>query len=607
MGDTSDSAPLEAAGRTLDRTDLGDAVSARPLERPLERLMRLVADAFGVADPVIHWSHDDGPRAQTLADRSFSDSGESTICALTVDEGDVLVIPDLREDPRTCDLSCVTGAPGRRFYAGVPLMTPDRRTLGALDLFDGVPGRGLDGVEADRLWQYSRLIVEMAAMRSTNHASLPGEARMVELDAATGLRSRAALVRAAQRMVDTAGEARDIGVIKVRLDGMDRVRAKAGEQGCSDVLRAASARLRELIAPHDMLARGDGDNFLLLRLVDASHERASLEDWLDSLSNQALARFAEPFQGAGQAFRLSASVGSAAFFGHSVIYDVVDAASAASLGSQEDGGNRAKRFTSDALAGCRECEGIELELRGAGLSTDFTVNYQPVVDMTTGAVAGAEALVRWPRGEGEAVGPDTFVPVAESIGMIHELGMAVFDAVCSDLGHWYRRGWQLEIAVNLSPVQLDAPALADHLARRVRAAGLPCSLIKLEITESALTTHVDAVAQTLAALRAAGFRLSLDDFGTGYSSLARLIHMPFETIKVDRTFVGDAPGGPGAAVVTSVSALARDLGMTLIAEGVEYDEQQRFLLDRGYRYAQGYLYAQPMPAASLSDYLSRTS
>lgn len=215
--------------------------------------------------------------------------------------------------------------------------------------------------------------------------------------------------------------------------------------------------------------------------------------------------------------------------------------------------------------------------------------------------------MRWPRGDKHAVGPDRFIPIAEETGLIHKLGLWVFEAACSDLAAWLRQGHDLWISVNLSPLQLDDPQLTEQLKRRTQAAGVDPSRIKLEITESALSTHINEIDYALQRLREAGFQLALDDFGTGHSSLARLIRMPFSTLKVDRGFVNDCPDGPGAAVVTSVSALAHDLHIDLVAEGVEHDGHERFLREHGYTLAQGYYYARPMSAEALTEHMGATA
>jgi len=574
-------------------------------EPPFDRIVRMVADFFGMPNVGIHLLDDERQWVKAFEGQRFTCAREDSVCQFTLAHDDLLVIPDLRADERTRELGIVTGAPHVRFYAGMPLRTREGHAVGTLCLIDTAPRAALDASEERWLREYADLVIETMELRVEYHQSRQELQTAIEFDAATGLRNRASVVREGQSLLDATPAPAGVAAIKIRLDRMDLVMGATGQAGSSAVLRTAAERLQTVTESDDVFGRGEGDTFVMVRVRPLQTDDRQLERWLESKARQLLSRMAEPMTVDRQTLSVTCSIGLAAFSDGTPVYHAVDAAAAASLASRENGGNQAQRFTREAFAGFRERVAVEADLREAIAQRAFAVHYQPIVDMAARRrVVGAEALVRWPRGDQHPVGPDRFIPVAEEIGMIGELGLWVFETACRDLAAWHRQGWTMWISVNLSPLQLHDPGLTEQLAERARAAGVDCSQIKLEITESALAAHTDEVTQTLQRLGAAGFLLALDDFGTGHSSLARLIRMPFDTLKVDRGFVDDCPDGPGAAVVTSVSALAQRLGIKLVAEGVEHAGHERFLLDHGYTLAQGYFYARPMPAAALTDHLA---
>ncbi|WP_070988303.1 putative bifunctional diguanylate cyclase/phosphodiesterase [Halofilum ochraceum] len=577
-------------------------------EPPFDRIVRMVADFFDMPSVGIHLLDNDRQWVKAFEGQRFTCPREDSVCQFTLAHDDLLVIPDLRTDARTRHLGIVTGPPHVRFYAGMPLRTREGHAVGTLCLIASEPRARLDADEERWLREYAELVIETMELRVDYHRSQQELRTAIEFDAVTGLRNRASIIREAQALIDTTPAPAGVAAVKVRLDRMELVLGATGQSGIGTVLRTASERLARILGPDDMLARGDGDTFIIVRVRHMQHDDPQLEHWLEATAEQALTVLAEPMAIDGDRINITASIGLAAFADGVPAHYAIDAASAASLASADNGGNRAQHFAPDAFGEFRERVGVEADLREAVTRGAFTVSWQPIVEMAANArVIGAEALVRWPRGDKHAVGPDRFIPIAEETGLIHKLGLWVFEAACSDLAAWRRQGHDLWISVNLSPLQLDDPQLTEQLKQRTQAAGVDPSRIKLEITESALSTHINEVDYALQRLREAGFQLALDDFGTGHSSLARLIRMPFNTLKVDRGFVNDCPDGPGAAVVTSVSALAHDLGIELVAEGVEHDGHERFLREHGYTLAQGYYYARPMSAEALIEHMGATA
>lgn len=574
-------------------------------EPPFDRIVRMVADSFGVPNVGIHLLDDERQWVKAFEGLQFNCRREDSVCQFALSHDDLLLIPDLREDARTRDLGIVTGAPHLRFYAGMPLRTRDGFVIGTLCLIDLKPRPPLAESELAWLRQYAALVTETVELRVDYHRSQQELRRAVEFDPLTGLRNRLSLIREGQQLLDAAPAPAGVAALQVRLDRMSVVLGATGQQGNSAALHAAAERLSSMVGPEDILGRGDGNSFIVLRVRHLAAESLPLADWLDATAERVLARLAEPMVIEDQQLAISASIGLASFADGTPVHHVIEAAEAASLSSRSSGGNQSQHFAPGAFAEMRERVGVERDLREAVAQRTFAVYYQPVVDMAAeNRIVGAEALVRWPRGDGPPIGPDRFIPLAEETGLIYQMGLQVFDQACQDLAAWQAQGLALWVSVNISPLQLADPQLADKLAARATAAGVDCACLKLEITESALTMDIDDVMHALQRLRAAGFGLSLDDFGTGHSSLARLIRMPFGSIKVDRGFVNDCPAGPGAAVVRSVAALARELNMMLVAEGVEDDVHERFLRENGYRLAQGFRYGRAMTSQAMGERLA---
>ncbi|MBD3647505.1 MAG: EAL domain-containing protein [Pseudomonadales bacterium] len=236
------------------------------------------------------------------------------------------------------------------------------------------------------------------------------------------------------------------------------------------------------------------------------------------------------------------------------------------------------------------------ECRVAVLNGAITARYQPIVDLVTGQCVGAEALARWQRDEGELVSPETFIVVAEDAGLMRQLTQAMLDAMLRDLSLFLRRQPQARVNLNLAPEDLEDDEFARELERRVSEENVPAGTIKLEITERALVNS-DTGRQMISRLRKQGHEVAIDDFGTGYSSLSYLESFELDTLKIDKSFV-DTIGTEAVTsqVIHHVIELAKSLELSIVAEGVETEEQARWLQSQGVRYAQGYLYSEPLSA-----------
>jgi len=568
-------------------------------EPPFDRIVEILAELFDVPNVGIHLLDDERQWVKAFKGQEYSCPREDSICQFTIAQQEIVNLSDVREDARLADLGAVSMDDGIRFYAGAPMFTRDGAAVGTLCLIDTEPREALTPEQERSLQAFAQLVVETMELRVDYHMSQRHLQAVVEIDPTTGLLNRSALLRNTLQRLEGITPPAGIVALQVRLDRVNLVTRALGGSGRSSLLRMVGERLKRLVTSDEQLARGDGDAFSLTA-VRHQPDGPALAEWAHERAHRILDRLAEPYEVDGEVIYISATVGAARFDGETPPYYAVDAADAAALVGQEMGGNRVAWFTPEAFTDFQDRLSLENALREAVTTGSLELAYQPIIDLAAGGhVVGVEALVRWPHDGWPQVGPERFIPVAEEIGLIHELGMWVVDAACADLAAWRGRGWQLWVSINLSPVQLREPTLVEDLVARVRAQGVEPSDIKLEITESALATEFDAVQTALQRLHEAGFRLALDDFGTGHSSLARVIRLPFDTIKVDRGFVWDCPEGAGAAVVASLADLARMLTMDAVAEGVETMTHESFLRDHDYKLVQGYYYAHPMPAVEI--------
>ena len=249
---------------------------------------------------------------------------------------------------------------------------------------------------------------------------------------------------------------------------------------------------------------------------------------------------------------------------------------------------------------------IERELRAALHSEQLVLYYQPQMNSADLKVVSMEALLRWKHPEQGMISPELFIPIAEDAGIICELGSWVIDDACRQLAAWKSEGLTgYRVAINLSAKQLQSKALSDEIRSTMLKYQIEGSDLEIEITETAAMSEPEQAIHQLDKLRELGIRLAIDDFGTGYSSLAYLKRLPIQTLKLDKSFVGDIETDPNdAEICIATVALAHNLGLKVVAEGVETDAQRDFLMEHGCDYLQGYLFSKPLPAEEISKFLS---
>ena len=420
-------------------------------------------------------------------------------------------------------------------------------------------------------------------------------------DPVTGAQTHASMLACLQRMIDTSvGSEAVIGLVKLCCERLGRLQKVFSLEAVNQLRREIAERLAHVSEPGESVARIDEITFAITIPVPVAFADDADAYLISRATTLATAVMAEVFTVAGEAMQMDVGVGIAR-----TPTDGVDANALAVLATEAS--QRAQRLDYELICWAnhaviqRESRELELErdLRRAIRDDELTVYYQPIVDLSSLRVVGAEALARWPQPAGHPpVGPDEFIPLAESLGLIDRLGQQVFERACHQLRDWQQQAGNKAffISINVAPKQILNPNFADRLLALANSIGVSPTCLKLEITESALERDFDAVKAMVGDLAAAGFPIALDDFGKGHSSLERVIELPFNLVKVDRSFVWQTPHGKGRAVVGSVAELTQQLGIDALGEGVETTAHESFLRDTGYLYAQGYYYGKPVAA-----------
>ena len=424
-------------------------------------------------------------------------------------------------------------------------------------------------------------------------------------DALTGLINRFNLEnRLSQALLSAQRDGLKVAVMFIDMDRFKNINDTLGHQMGDQLLIEVARRLRECVRESDIVARQGGDEFVVALV--------GLEDGLAAapVAEKILRRLGEPYHLKGNLLHTSPSMGVALYpddgdDGASLLKN----ADTAMYHAKECGRNNVQYFTMAMNAAASERLGLENELRKALDEGQLNLHYQPQVRAGDSQCCGFEALARWHHPTLGEISPLKFIPIAEESGLIESLGGWVLDQACRQLALWRAAGFQqIRVAVNLSAQQLRASDLADRVARSLRDHGLSGADLELEITESVAMDNPELAVGQLQALRDLGVQLAIDDFGTGYSSLAYLKRLPIQVLKLDRTFVGDIETDLNdAAICTATLALAHNLGLKVIAEGVETAAQRDFLVAHQCDYLQGYLYGRPLPTAMATAYLQEAA
>lgn len=426
------------------------------------------------------------------------------------------------------------------------------------------------------------------------------EARLDHLahhDSLTDLPNRLLLNDRLSHAIARAPRSRDsVAVIFIDLDRFKHVNDSFGHPQGDSLLQQAAARLTACVRADDTVARIGGDEFTLL-LEDVGGGNGCTV-----VARKVLETFAEPFVIAEHEVFVTPSLGIALYPESGADADtLLRNADAAMYQAKQQGGNTYAFYTQALTARAFERVRLEGSLRRALERDEFTLRYQPQVDMTSGEIVGAEALIRWQHPDEGCVGPDRFIPFAEETGMIIPMGEWVLRKACLVAAQWLEAGFDIRhVSVNVAGPQLRRGGLVETVQAALEGSGLPASRLELEVTEGFIMERAERSLAALRELRELGVSLAIDDFGTGYSSLGYLKRLPINVLKIDQSFVHETPGdSESAGICKAVIALAHNLDLAVVAEGVETKAQRGFLVDAGCRLGQGYLFSRPVEAEEM--------
>ena len=407
--------------------------------------------------------------------------------------------------------------------------------------------------------------------------------------------------RLSRAMIEANRHGRLVGVLLLDLDRFKNINDTLGHEAGDRLLEAVAQRLRQSVREGDTVARLSGDEFAI-----ALTDMGNADDGA-RVAQKIVQAFVAPFHINQREFHVTPSIGVTIYPTDGKSIDgLLRNADAAMYRAKEAGRNNYQFYTEEMTRQAFERLSVENALRHALEREEFRLAYQPVFDARTGAIVGVEALVRWVHPERGLLSPGQFIGIAEDTGLIVPLGEWVARTACLQLRRWHAQGFKdLRMAINVSVGQLRAPGLSDMLARTLNTTRVPPGALEVEITES-LLAEGPAVAAVLEQTSAMGVQFSIDDFGVGYSSLSYLKRFPIDRLKIDQTFVRDIPSdAEDMAIATAIIAMAHNLGMNVVAEGVETLDQLRFLQSQGCDYVQGFYLSRPLDADGITALLNR--
>ncbi len=427
-------------------------------------------------------------------------------------------------------------------------------------------------------------------------------------DPLTGLPNRRLLMDRAEHALASSSRTREYGaLIFIDLDNFKTLNDTQGHAVGDQLLIEVGKRLGTNVREVDTVSRLGGDEFVLL-LEDLGHEEESAAALAESIADKIRAHLGQPFQleGLSQECHTTSSIGLTLFHDQENSLNTLFKQADLALYQAKDAGRNTLRFFNPAMQANLEARtAMERALRRGLEQGEFHLYYQPLVN-PAGECLGAEALLRWLPPGGESVSPVQFIPLAEDTGLILPLGSWVLQTACAQLKTWegHAATSKLSLSVNISARQFLQPDFVSEVAQVLAESGANPARLKLELTESVVLQNVDEAIERMNSIMALGIRLSLDDFGTGYSSLSYLKRLPVEEVKIDRSFVRDIMQDPDdAAIVRAVLALSQSLNLSVVAEGVETDQQLAFLTQYGCKIFQGYLFSRPVPEDEFKRYL----
>lgn len=435
---------------------------------------------------------------------------------------------------------------------------------------------------------------ELADMNNELAKQTEAAQHMARHDQLTGLPNRSQLMEYLSNAIQRARRNQQkVAILFIDLDRFKYINDSLGHDIGDELLCAISNTLAQRVRSTDMLARVGGDEFIVVldTLNDDYSPSIIAQDIIGSL--------ATAFSVRNHELRVGTSIGISIFPDDSEdIHTLIRHADMAMYQAKDMGRNRFRYFTTSLSDKTENRLKLENALRDALEQNQFSLVYQPIIDLELGKVSSAEALIRWHHPDMGLITPDEFIPLIEENGLIHEIGLWGLRSACQQFNHWQQQGLGIEnIAVNVSSIQFQRSNLLENFQQVLNEENVAAQSIGLEITENHLMDQTEHNIAFLNGLKQAGHKISVDDFGIGYSSMSYMKRLPINTIKIDRSFISDIPEDQNDMQIThAIVALSNSLGYTTVAEGVEELDQLHFLQDIGCRYLQGYLFSKPLAA-----------
>ncbi len=391
-----------------------------------------------------------------------------------------------------------------------------------------------------------------------------------------------------------------VGVLCLSLDRFNQINDNLGHIVGDLLIKAVAERLTASVGREDTVARLSADQFAII-VATIEHKKE-----VGNLAQTILEKLSETFALAGQEIFVTASIGIGLYPRDGAeLEQLLNHANTAMAKAKQQGGDQYEFYTAAFNIGSSERLALQSSLRHALEREELQVYYQPLVNLKTGRIVGAEALVRWQHPERGLVSPDKFIPVAEETGLIMPIGEWVLHTACKQTKLWQTAGFSsLRVAINLSSRQFSQIDLRKQLVQILMETGLDPKYIELELTESMLVQNTEVAIRRLNALKALGVEIAIDDFGTGYSSLSYLQQFPFDILKIDRCFIRNiTENANNTAITKAIIAMAKSLNLKLIAEGVETEAELSFVYQQQCDGMQGFLFSRPVPAQEFEQLL----
>lgn len=519
-------------------------------------------------------------------------------CGTAAWRGEPVLVTDIETDPLWADYRAVFAPTGLKACWSSPIKNHQGQVVGTFAFY--FQDRRVPDALHHRLVQVCLHLCALALEREAARARIH---QLAYFDVLTGLPNRTMFRQSAERALDLlAREGGSAALLYIDLDRFKRVNDNQGHAAGDALLCEVAARLTRSIRPRDLAGRLSGDEFVLL-LTDCAAEQAV------QTARRVLEALGVPVQIDGQTHQPQASIGIALFPTDGQDVDaLLRHGDQAMYQAKSDSRHSLRLFNAEMNQRTQARAALELALRQALQLGQLSLHYQPQIRSDQAqTLYGVEALMRWHHPEWGMVPPDRFIPVAEEAGLIRPMTDWLVDEACRQLVRWRQARLPVpRVALNLSAKSFHEPDFSARLESRLRQHGLQPDDLMLEITESVMMDTRSITAANIQDLHGRGFHLSLDDFGTGYSSLSYLHRLPIHELKLDKSFVQDLSTSQAARTLTlSVMSIARSLGIEVVAEGVETQDQQTWLQSQGGPVLQGYLFSRPLPAPELEQWLQQ--